>query len=89
MGMSTNVIGFIPPDDKFEEMKAIWDSCKKAKIDPPDEVSDFFNDVEPDASGIEKDIPVHPWNDKYNQGYEVKVDEIPKDVKVIRFYNSW
>jgi len=87
--MSTCVIGFIPPDAKWKKMKAIWDSCKVAGVSVPKEVDDFFNNEDPDSAGVEKEIPSKKWGEEGASGYEIEIDKIPKDVKIIRFYNSW
>lgn len=89
MSMSTHVIGFAPPDEKWQAMKAIWDSCKAAKIDPPKEVEKFFDYQEPDPAGVEVKIPALEWSDDCREGFEIDVEKIPAHVKVIRFYNSW
>ncbi len=97
MGMSTNVIGFRPPDDQWKKMKAIWDSCKEAGIDPPEEVEDFF-ESDPDEKGIEIKLSAlsddsheccTEWSNANAEGYEVEVSKIPKNITHIRFYNSW
>lgn len=91
MGMSTQVIGFVPPDEKWHQMKSIFDSCKLAKIEIPREVWKFFGDTDPDPAGVEISIPKREWRDERGcaEGFELDVDSIPKHVKVIRFYNSW
>lgn len=100
MSMSTHVIGIIPPDDKWQEMKAVWVACKLAKIDPPKVVSDFFNDKHPEGNeGVLIDLtPYHHenredkgvtrWMDGHRKGFEVVIDRLPPHIKVIRFYNS-
>jgi hypothetical protein len=89
MSISTTVIGFVPPDDKWRTMKAIWDSCKQAGIDAPEAVTDFFDDQEPDAAGVEIELPLEEWRNDYAEGYELDVSKIPAHVKTIRFFNSW
>ena len=89
MSMSTHVLGFKPPDDKYNEMKAIWDACEVAGVEIPDEVSAFFDDEEPDPTGVVVVIPCKVWSTPGSNGFEVLVDEIPKDVKVLRFFQSW
>lgn len=89
MGMSTHVTGFRPPDDDWKKMKAVYDSCKEAGIDPPEEVDDFFEGLPPDEAGVEVDLIYHEWTDDGCEGYEIHVDEIPAGVKIIRFYNAW
>jgi len=89
MSMSTHIIGFVPPDEKWKKMKAIWDACEVAGIEAPREVWKFFNDQEPDERGVEVSVPHKEWGEDMRQGIEINVDEIPKHVKTIRFYNSW
>lgn len=92
MGMSTHVVGFRPADERWNEMKQVWLACKKAKIDIPKEVDNFFDGVGPqDRPGAEVDLgkSVCEWSDDYRRGYQVDLTKIPKDVKILRFYNSF
>jgi hypothetical protein len=96
MGMSTHVVGFKPPDDKFKKMKAAWDACKLAGVNPPKEVLQYFNDCEPDPSGVEIDEAtltkaeaVKEWGNDHGAGFEIDVRKLPKDVVIVRVYNSW
>lgn len=89
MGMSTSVIGFAPPDEKWQQMKQIWDACQSAGIPVPREVEKFFNDEPPDSAGVEVKLEVTEWHDESREGIEIEVAKIPKHVKLIRFYNSW
>jgi hypothetical protein len=89
MGMSTHVVGFRPPDEKWKKMKKIWDSCQEAGVAVPKEVAEFFDDCEPDPAGVEVEIKTHPYHDESRDGYEVHLSEIPKDVTLIRFFNSY
>ena len=89
MSMSTHIIGFRPTDERWKKMKAIWDSCEEMNINIPDEVSEFFQGEKPDPTGIEVSLPNRKWNDEYREGFEIDVKAIPKNVTIIRFYNSW
>lgn len=93
MGMSTHVIGFRPPDKQYKEYQKIYEACTKAKISVPKEVSDFFDGYEPDDEGFEVDLEdeecVSEWNDEYRSGFEIDISLLPKDMKIIRVYNSW
>ena len=91
MSMSTSVKGFRPPDEEWKKMKAIWDACKAAgNVEPPEPVQEFFNWHEPDPNGIDVHLRVTKWNNnECSEGLELKVEDIPKNVTVIRFYNSW
>lgn len=103
MGMSTHVVGFKPPDEKWRKMKAAWDSCTAAGVDVPKEIGEFFNWSAPDERGVI--VKLEEWKDgkkvlheclrewsedtHTREGYEIDVTKLPKDVTVLRFYNSW
>lgn len=97
--MSTFVVGIKPPDDHWKRMKAAWDACEAAGIEPPDSVTEFFGDEEPDDAGVIVDLTfynrseLHPslkeWRSDMSEGYEVNLKDLPPDVTIIRFYNSW
>ena len=96
MGMSTHVVGFKPPDEKWQKMKAIWDACEAGGTDVPVAVEKFFDGEEPDAAGVvleyaalKKCGVVTEWSDDSRQGYEIHIDKMPPDVKIIRVFNSW
>jgi hypothetical protein len=94
MGMSTHVIGFRPPDSRWQAMKTVWDACWAAGVPVPEEVEDFFDGTEPDAHGVEVSLEtvgaIKEWGDKRGRaGYELDVSKLPKGVTVVRFFNSW
>jgi len=89
MGMSTHITGFKPPDAKFDAMKSVWDSCKSAGIEPPEEVTKFFDYAPPDSAGVEVKVKTTEWNNDYASGFEVNLKELDPTITVIRFYNSW
>ena len=72
-------------------MKAAYDVCQLAGIEIPDEVDKFFNGETPDEAGVEVEIDsiLDEWGDDIRQGYQVDLSKLPKDVKILRFYNSW
>ena len=92
MSMSTHIVGFRPADEKWKQMKNIWESCESANIPIPNEVLDFFDHTPPrDKPGSEVELgeAVQEWSNEYSQGYELNLSKIPNGVNVIRFYNSW
>lgn len=93
MGMSTHIEGFVEPTETWLKYKAVWDACLKANIPTPEEVVQFFNGIYPDDSGkmfnLEGASYVRPYWKEGVEGFEIRVDEIPESMKVIRFYNSW
>ncbi len=93
MGVSTNVIGFKPADEKWRKMKDVWDSCIKAEIEIPKHVAQFFQYASPDDNGVEVDLETDAcckeWHADMQDGYEIDVSKLPKDVKIIRVYASY
>ncbi len=93
MGMSTYVVAIAPPDETWMKMKAIWDTCREGGIEPPREVSEFFNHEEPDSAGVRIDLHRHAavreYSDDDRQGLEVEIAKLPPQVKILRFVNSW
>ena len=88
------MVGIRPPDEKWKRMKSVWDACEAAGVDPPHEINEFFNNVPPDGSGVVVDIErkssaVTKWIRDDASGFEVDLTKLPKDVTVLRFYNSW
>lgn len=93
MSMSTFVMGFRPPDEKWKKMKAIWDSCKKAGVEAPKEVDSFFGGEPPDDSGVEVKLEgtlcCREYREEMRDGFEIEISKLPKDIKIIRFVNSY
>ena len=93
MSMSTHVIGFKPPNAKWKKMKKAWDACTEAGIDIPKEVEEFFDSTAPCDAGVEVDLEERVCCKKYEadmqDGFEINVEKLPKDITVIRFYNEY
>jgi hypothetical protein len=85
----SHVIGFVPPDDKWKQMKAVWDNCKALGIDPPTEVEGLFCGNEPSEHGMSIKIPHSIWSDDRRDGIEVNMKDIPPHVKVLRFIQTY
>jgi hypothetical protein len=93
MSMSTSIRGFKPPDEKWKRMREVWRTCEKANVPIPKEVEIFFDYGEPDESGVvidlEENDAVELWETESESGFQVDLTKLPKDVRFIRFYNSW
>lgn len=93
MGMSTHVAGVRPPDERWQRMKAVYDACHAAGTTVPAEVVEFFDWDEPDPAGVVVNLDQHTsvreWSDDTRAGYEVVLGQLPPEVTVLRFYNSW
>jgi hypothetical protein len=87
--MSTHVVGFVPPDEQWKQLKAVHDACTAAGIEVPSEVEMVIGS-NPTEHGREVDIvDVEEWYSTGREGYDVDVSKLPPGVTVIRFYNSW
>lgn len=91
MRMSSHVYGIKPPDEKRLKMKAIWDACREVQIQPPKKVGEFFGWEPPDESGVLVclDNVAQPYHNDAEDGFEVDLESLPKDIKIIRFVNSY
>ena len=91
MSMSTHVVGFRPPDERFRQMMGIYQQCKAAKIQVPEEVWEFFGGNHPDENGMEVEIKeaVREWSADMSDGLEVDLTKLPKGLTVLRFFNSY
>ncbi len=89
MSMSTHVVGFRPPDEKYQRMRAVYEACERAGTSTPQEVLDFFEGEEPSDNGTILPIDSIEYKGYMSEGLEVDITSLPKGVKVIRFYNSW
>ncbi len=94
MSMSTHVVGIIPPDEKFNQMKKVWDTCEEAGISIPDEVIDFFGNERPDVKGMtfyigEGDTGISKCGNEHEEGYEIDISKLDPKFKLIRVVNSW
>lgn len=91
--MCTYVYGIAPPDEKFRQMKAIWDNCTAAGVSIPNEVDEFFNFEPPDQDGVKIELKeahgVAEFKDDSTEGLVVDIDKLPKHVKLLKFCNSW
>jgi hypothetical protein len=70
-------------------MKSIWESCDKAEVPEPKEVTEFFQGEDPgDKPGqeISLEAAMKEWNTDYAIGYEIDVTKLPKGLKIIRAY---
>ena len=92
MSMSTYVVGFREPDERWEEMARIWDACEKADVAAPPEVDAFFGGESPEGrpgAEIQLGGAAKNWGNEHESGIEVDVRKLPPDLHIIRFINSY
>ena len=76
MSMSTHVVGFVPPDQQWQQLKAVHDACTAAGIEVPSAVEMVIGS-NPTEYGREVEIPVVKWSDDAREGYDVDVLRFP------------
>ena len=92
MSMHSHVIGIRPPDEKWKKMKAAWDACEAADLQIPDAVGDFFKWERPNDAGVVVELDqecCRPYKADMQEGFTVDVSKLPKDVRLVRFINSY
>lgn len=98
MGMSMHIDGIVAPDEKWQKMKAVYDSCIAAELAIPAEVEAFFEGEVPNPNGVvvdlRKAISVRSFNDPLHpkDGVTITLKELLRDypnLTHIRFYNSY
>jgi hypothetical protein len=90
--MTTHIVGFRLPDDAWSKHLAVWRACERAGVPIPVRTLEFFDNEDPgDKPGkeISIDKAVTPLVIEGVEGFEVDIAELPEDVRIIRFYNSW
>lgn len=101
MGMSTSIIGVRDLRQQFDKMWKAKEACEQAGIGYPEEVKKYFVDyINESKPAVESEmlhfdlkntsgVTLYNNPDAASVGYEVDIRKLPKDVKIIRFYNSW
>jgi len=87
MSQSYSVVAIKPPDEKWKQMKAIWDACDLAKVSVPKEVSTYFNHQYPDPNGVVVDVSFKQVDGLRDglAGFDVELASVPEDAKILRF----
>lgn len=93
MGMSMHVAAVKPADENYERKAAAYWACDKARVPIPQELVDFFDGGEPDATGTTTALERHEscadFNEDASQGFQVDVTKLPAGTRFVRFYCSW
>jgi hypothetical protein len=94
MGMSTSVVFLRSKDnEQYQKMLRVAQTCTEAGVDLPDEVEDYFDgEYEWNPEGpleMDADKFLKEHHAEMQEGYEIKVSDIPEGVDVIRFINSY
>lgn len=97
MSHSIKVQGFIKPEDpQYKKHSAVLLACIEAGVSQmPPETAEYFDCSPGEVSEylleekLECNIPTTEYKADMEEGYEVKVSDIPEGVDKIRFYISW
>jgi hypothetical protein len=78
-------------DPGYQKMLAVKKACDEAGVKWPQEVSNYFDGCDDEIAPLEIpfDDEACEWSEYGARGFEIAVDDIPKDTKRIRFYCSW
>ena len=95
MGVSYYVIGIKPADEKYNQMKTIYELCESVGVQVPKEVIEFFSGTTPGIRGLEtylSEMEPDPLviTDTSEDDYRLIVDlrKLPDDIKILAFVVS-
>jgi len=93
MSMSTHIVAIVAPNEEFNKKLKAYKACEDAGVQPPNELLRFFRYEEPNPDGTIIDIELFSFVKQYNEegrsGFDIDVSKIDKNIKTIRFYNSF
>lgn len=98
MSMSTSAYGIRKPDEQWKKMVKAWKACKEAGVEPPDNLHDYFSEMDclpPDEEkGPKIYLSDHDCCSEYNaemqSGIEVDLSKLGKlGFTHLLFVNSW
>lgn len=98
MGMSTNIVAFIPDtDETYQKHKKVLLACLEADVELPKTTAEYFNYSYPQECALEEKLTFdlkegehyQIFKNDWSRGFEIDLNKIPKEVKTIRFYNSF
>ena len=99
MDVVTVIVGLIPADAQYKKMLKVFDACKAAGIECPDEINAFFkldehrDDYQPPLDGMEISLDNIPGllmkegdENECEDGanYDIDISKLPANVKKIR-----
>lgn len=93
--MSTCVTGYTSKENSiYKKHSAVLRACIDAGVSElPKETAEFFDSTYPELYLLEEVleviIPKTEWSGDCAEGYEIKVSDIPNNVDIIRFVNSY
>jgi hypothetical protein len=89
MGMTSSAVGIREKNELYFKMVDAYKALKKAGLPISKELDDYFQEDFPDGA-LSIPIKTNEWSDgDMGEGIEVNLSDIPKDVEIIRFINSY
>lgn len=93
MSVTTCIVGYHPPNEKWEKMRAVWDACKAADQEVPEDVDAFFGGEAPEDIGVrvwlEGTEACREYSGQDEEGYEIDLAKLPEHITHIRVVRSW
>lgn len=94
MGMTMHFIGLEEPSDTTKKMFKAKAFCDAEGLSYPEEVKEFFktfgeSTTEGEMITLDLTRIGRLFRGEKDAGYEIDVEQIPKGIKTLRFYNSW
>lgn len=89
--IGNTIIALCEPDEKWKQMKAIYDLCVHARVIVPEEVEAYFNYNEPpDTQTVNVTSKLRLVTDYSNpQYYTLKLFDLPDNTTALNFENLW
>lgn len=91
--MSTHISAFMPETDEiYIKYKKVYDICEELGTSLPSEVEEYFDDEEPECKlqiDLKEGVHYVEYYKDSSVGFEVMLDELPKGITKIRFYNCY
>ena len=94
--METSVYGLLDKtNERLMKIKKVINNCHDLDVDVPDQIKKELKDLglSEESFDNEKDImidlPSKEYKGEYEDGLEVNIEDIPENIKAIRFVNSY
>lgn len=90
MSMSSYVYGLRDTKDpEYQKMAAALNACVAANLPLPKPLEQYFKGSSDPEESLQVEIKFKKVNKEMTTCYDVILADLPPDVKVIRFCNSW
>lgn len=94
MGMSMHIVGIVTPTEEYKKKVEAYYACENAGIPIPEALETYFHGEPPNPKGMELRMEGHESVEKFSdsyprEGFTVDLTKIPKNIRFIRFYNSY